>query len=54
MVVTSSIVLKITGAYCITTFVHIDYKISRIITDIIVSLCFNYVLQCYWVFKNRK
>jgi putative flippase GtrA len=54
LVVTSSIVLKIAGTYCITTFVHIDYIISRIITDIVVSLCFNYVLQRYWVFKNRK
>jgi putative flippase GtrA len=54
LVVASSIVLKITGTYCITTFAHIDYKISRIITGIVVSLCFNYVLQHYWVFKNRK
>jgi putative flippase GtrA len=52
LVVGSSIMLKILGTYCITTFVHIDYKISRIITDIVVSLCFNYVLQHYWVFKK--
>jgi putative flippase GtrA len=53
LVVISSIVLKIWGTYCITTFIHIDYKISRIITDIVVSLCFNYVLQRYWVFRNE-
>ncbi|MDR3181156.1 MAG: GtrA family protein [Prevotellaceae bacterium] len=53
LVVISSIVLKVAGTYCITTFAHIDYKISRIIADIIVSLCFNYVLQRYWVFKNE-
>ncbi|MDR2448971.1 MAG: GtrA family protein [Prevotellaceae bacterium] len=52
LVVISSIILKVAGTYCITTFAHIDYKISRIITDIVVSLCFNYVLQRYWVFKN--
>lgn len=53
LVVVSSIGLKIAGTWCITTFVHIDYKISRLVTDIIVSLCFNYVLQRYWVFRNR-
>jgi putative flippase GtrA len=53
LVVGSSIVLKVTGTYLITTFVHIDYKVSRIITDIIISLGFNYVLQRYWVFKNE-
>jgi putative flippase GtrA len=53
LVVVSSILLKIAGTWLITTIVHIDYKISRIITDIIVSLCFNYVLQRYWVFKNE-
>ena len=52
LVVASSIVLKIAGTFLITTFVHIDYKISRIMVDIIVSLCFNYVLQHYWVFKK--
>jgi putative flippase GtrA len=52
LVVVSSIILKIAGTYCITTFAHIDYKVSRIIADIIVSLCFNYVLQRYWVFRN--
>ncbi|MDR3350077.1 MAG: GtrA family protein [Prevotellaceae bacterium] len=52
LVVVSSIALKIAGTYCFTAFVHIDYKISRIITDIIVSLGFNYVLQRYWVFKK--
>jgi putative flippase GtrA len=53
LVVVSSIVLKIMGTYLITTFMHIDYKISRIIADMLISLCFNYVLQRYWVFKNE-
>jgi putative flippase GtrA len=53
LVVVSSILLKIAGTYCITTFAHIDYKISRIMTDILVSLCYNYVLQRYWVFRNE-
>jgi putative flippase GtrA len=54
LVVVSSIVLKIMGTWLITSFAHIDYKISRITTDLIVSLCFNYVLQHYWVFKNKS
>jgi putative flippase GtrA len=52
LVLTGSIVLKMLGTYFITSFLHIDYKISRILSDLIVSLCFNYVLQRYWVFKN--
>ncbi|MDR2358556.1 MAG: GtrA family protein [Prevotellaceae bacterium] len=57
VVLASSILLKISGTYLLTSFAGIDYKISRIITDIIVSLGYNYVLQRFWVFiktKNRK
>ncbi|MDR1897501.1 MAG: GtrA family protein [Prevotellaceae bacterium] len=53
-VVTSSILLKIAGTYMFTTYVGIDYKISRLITDILVSLCYNYVLQRFWVFIKTK
>ncbi len=52
-VVTGSILLKSSGTWLFTTYLHIDYKISRIIVDIIVSLGFNYVLQSYWVFKKK-
>ncbi|WP_442591562.1 GtrA family protein [Pedobacter sp. AW31-3R] len=51
-VVAGSIVLKSSGTYLLTTWLGIDYKISRVITDIIVSLGFNYVLQKYWVFRG--
>lgn len=51
-VVINSIVLKAAGTYGITTFLGLDYKISRIITDLIVSIGFNYTLQKYWVFKK--
>lgn len=54
MVVVNSILLKSSGTYLITTFLHIDYKISRLIVDLIVSLLFNYTLQRYWVFKKVK
>lgn len=52
LVVLNSILLKSSGTYFITTFLHIDYKISRIIVDLVVSLAFNYNLQKYWVFKK--
>ncbi|MEN6619346.1 MAG: GtrA family protein [Rikenellaceae bacterium] len=51
-VVINSIVLKSSGTYFITTFFGIDYKISRIITDLFVSIVFNYSLQKHWVFKK--
>ncbi len=53
-VVIGSIFLKSGGTYFFTNWLTIDYKISRIITDIIVSLGFNYTLQHYWVFKKPK
>jgi putative flippase GtrA len=52
-VVAGSICLKSSGTWLFTTYLHIDYKISRIIVDIIVSLGFNYVLQTYWVFRKK-
>jgi putative flippase GtrA len=52
-VVTSSIGLKMLGTYLLTAYGHIDYKISRLITDVIVSICYNYMLQRHWVFKGK-
>ncbi|MDR1681133.1 MAG: GtrA family protein [Prevotellaceae bacterium] len=53
-VVGSSIMLKVAGTSLFTTFAGIDYKISRVMTDILVSLLYNYVLQHFWVFKKGK
>lgn len=53
-VVLNSIVLKSGGTYLLTTFLKLDYKISRIIIDLIVSLAFNYTLQKHWVFAKVK
>ena len=53
-VVINSIVLKSFGTFGITTYFGLDYKISRIITDIVVSMAFNFTLQKYWVFKKVK
>jgi len=54
LVVLNSIVMKSSGTYFITTFLHLDYKISRIMVDLFVSIVFNYSLQKYWVFKKTK
>ena len=51
-VVAGSIALKSSGTYFFTTWLKLDYKITRIMVDILVSLFFNYVLQKYWVFKK--
>lgn len=51
-VVAGSITLKSSGTYLLTNWLKLDYKITRIMVDIIVSLGFNYVLQKYWVFKK--
>lgn len=31
---------------------HLDYKVSRILVDIVVAIGFNYMLQRFWVFKK--
>jgi putative flippase GtrA len=51
-VVVSSIGLKMFGTFLLTNYAHIDYRISRIITDMIVSIFYNYMLQRYWVFRD--
>ena len=53
IVVLGSVLLKSGGTYILSNWLSLDYKISRIIIDIIVSLGFNYTLQTYWVFKKR-
>jgi putative flippase GtrA len=52
-VVAGSIALKSSGTYLFTNWLKLDYKITRIMVDIIVSLSFNYVLQRYWVFRKQ-
>lgn len=48
-----SIVLKSSGTYWLTEWGKMDYRISRILVDIVVSLGFNYSLQRYWIFKKN-
>lgn len=52
-VVFGSILLKSSGTFLVTSFTKVDYKISRLIVEILVSLGFNYLLQKRWVFKQK-
>lgn len=54
LVVLGSVFLKSAGTYLITTYLRLDYRISRILTDLVVSLGFNYTLQRFWVFSGKK
>lgn len=54
VMVIGSILLKSGGTYLITNWLNINYKIGRILTDLIVSLGFNYTLQNYWVFRKEE
>lgn len=54
LVVINSIVLKTAGTYWLTQYFHLDYKISRLMVDLVVSLAFNYLLQKHWVFIKTK
>lgn len=52
-VVCGSIILKSAGTFLFTECLHIDYRISRLITDALVCFGFNYTLQRLWVFNDR-
>ncbi|MGI4751834.1 MAG: GtrA family protein [Janthinobacterium lividum] len=54
LMVAGSVLLKAFGTYVLTNWLKLDYRISRIVIDIIVSLGFNYVLQNYWVFGKKS
>ncbi len=51
LVVAGSVLLKSGGTFLLTTGVNLDYRISRLVVELIVSWGFNYVLQKYWVFR---
>lgn len=52
IVVAGSIYLKANGTYFLTSTFHVDYKITRIVVDLFVSLGFNFMLQKHWVFNT--
>jgi len=53
-VVLGSIALKSSGTYLITEYLKVDYRISRLCIDAVVSLGFNFTLQKYWVFNKGR
>lgn len=54
IVLSGSILLKTSGTYILTETLGIDYRVSRLVVDLIVSILFNYTLQKYWVFEWAK
>ena len=54
VVVVGSVLLKSSGTYLLSNWLQINYKVARVITDILVSLGFNYTLQTYWVFRKGE
>lgn len=54
VVVGGSILLKSAGTFGLTETLGMDYRLSRIFTDIVVSLGFNYTLQKHWVFVPAR
>lgn len=54
LMVINSFTLKSLGTYLFVGLSGIDYKIIRIMVDLVVSLGCNYPLQKYWVFKKVK
>lgn len=52
IVVFGSVFFKSGGTYLVTEFGAIDYRVSRLLIELFVSLGFNYPMQKYWVFKK--
>ncbi len=53
VVVGGSILLKAAGTYLITSIMKFDYRISRLVVELLVSWGFNFTLLKYWVFKHN-
>lgn len=52
LVVIGSITLKSSGIYVLVDLLNLNFLISKLIVEIIVSLGFNFILQKFWVFKR--
>lgn len=50
----ASIAMKATGTYWLVQAVSLDYRISRLAVDAIISFAFNYQMQKRWVFKKVR
>ncbi len=54
VMVLGSVLLKSIGTTVVTEFYGMDYKISRLLVDAVVSVGFNFMLQRFWVFRIKK
>jgi len=45
-----SILLNIGGVFLLTSVGHVKYLLSKVITSVIIGICFNYFLQKKFVF----
>ncbi|WP_242695945.1 GtrA family protein [Desertivirga brevis] len=54
IVIGGSVLLKSAGTYLLTETTGLDYKVSRVAVDLLISYSFNYPLIRYWVFKRVK
>ncbi|MCL7989189.1 GtrA family protein [Sphingobacterium sp. lm-10] len=52
IVVIGSILLKSQGTPLLTDITGIDYRITRLMVELVVSLGFNFTLQKFWVFRK--
>ena len=49
-----SILLNICVVFLLTSFGHMNYLLSKIITATIIGISFNYLLQKYFVFNSTR
>jgi putative flippase GtrA len=54
LIVIGSITLKTLGTYFLATEGRIDYKLGRVMVDLVVAMGFNFPLQKYWVFGEDR
>lgn len=54
LVVIGSILLKSQGTPLLSHITDIDYRITRLMVELVVSLGFNFTLQKYWVFRKGE
>ena len=52
-VVLGSIALKSAGTFALTSLSKIDYKLTRLVVDVVVSIFYNFMLQKHLIFKKR-
>lgn len=52
LVALGSLFLNTAGLYVLTEWLEMHYMISKVLVGIFVAICFNYLLQKYFVFQQ--